>query len=123
MGRSILLAAAFGIAGFTKLLTPADQLAAAMPWVARVPSWALHVAGAADLLGALGLVLPAATRIRPVLTPLAALGLVVVMVLAALWVHLPAGEWSSVGTNFALGLVLGFAAFGRLKAAPIEPRN
>ena len=117
----ILLAVAFAGAGFMKLSTPADQLAAAMPWVARLPSWAPYVAGAAEVLGALGLVLPAATRIRPVLTPLAALGLVVIMLLSVLWVHLPAGD--PVGSNLALGLVAGFVAYGRLKVAPIAPRN
>ncbi len=117
----ILLAVAFAGAGFMKLSTPADQLAAAMPWVARLPSWAPYVAGAAEVLGALGLVLPAATRIRPVLTPLAALGLVVIMLLSVLWVHLPAGD--PVGSNLALGLVAGLVAYGRLKTAPIAPRN
>ncbi len=117
----ILLAAAFGMAGFMKLSTPVDELAVAMPWVIRLPSWAPHVAGAADVLGALGLVLPAATRIRPVLTPLAALGLVMVMLLAVLWVHLPAGD--PIGANLALALVAGLVAYGRLKVAPIEPRN
>ncbi len=117
----ILLAAAFGMAGFMKLSTPVDELAVAMPWVTRLPSWAPQVAGAADVLGALGLVLPAATRIRPVLTPLAALGLVVIMLLSVLWVHLPAGE--PVGSNLALGLVAGLVAYGRLKIAPIAPRN
>ena len=117
----IRLAIAFAGASFMKLSTPADQLAAAMPWVGRVPSWAPYVAGAAEVLGALGLVLPAATRIRPVLTPLAALGLVVIMLLSVLWVHLPAGE--PVGSNLALGLVAGLVAYGRLKTAPIAPRN
>ena len=117
----ILLAAAFGMAGFMKLSTPVDELAVAMPWVTRLPSWAPQVAGAADVLGALGLVLPAATRIWPVLTPLAALGLVLVMLLAVLWVHLPAGD--SIGANLALALVAGLVAYGRLKVAPIEPRN
>lgn len=117
----ILLAVTFAGAGFMKLSTPADQLAAAMPWVGRVPSWAPYVAGAAEVLGSLGLVLPAATRIRPVLTPLAALGLVMVMLLAVLWVHLPAGD--PIGANLALALVAGLVAYGRLKVAPIEPRN
>ena len=117
----ILLAAAFGMTGFMKLSTPVDELAVAMPWVTRLPSWAPQVAGAADVLGALGLVLPAATRIWPVLTPLAALGLVLVMLLAVLWVHLPAGD--SIGANLALALVAGLVAYGRLKVAPIEPRN
>ena len=117
----ILLAVAFAGAGFMKLSTPVDELAVALPWVTRVPSWAPYVAGAAEVLGALGLVLPAATRIWPVLTPLAALGLVVIMLLSVLWVHLPAGD--PIGANLALALVAGFVAYGRLKVAPIAPRN
>ncbi len=118
----IVLALAFGMGGFMKLTFPLEELATGMDWVSRVPSWAPRVAGASELLGALGLVLPAAVRIRPLLTPLAASGLVVVMILAAVWVHAPASEWAEVGLNVVLGGAAGFVAYGRLRLAPISAR-
>src|SRR3954464_9187581 len=75
----VLLAVAFGLAGFPKLTQPIAALAAAMPWTRDVPSALVRVIGTAEIAGALGLILPAATRVRPGLTPLAAAGLVVVM--------------------------------------------
>ena len=118
----IVLALAFGMGGFMKLTFPLEELATGMDWVSRVPSWAPRVAGASELLGALGLVLPAAVRIRPLLTPLAASGLVVVMILAAVSVHAPASEWAEVGLNVVLGGAAGFVAYGRMRLAPIDAR-
>ena len=51
-----LLALAFGMAGFMKLTTPIDQLAAQMAWVADAPSWLPRFIGAAELAGAVGLI-------------------------------------------------------------------
>lgn len=117
-----LLAVAFGMAGFFKLATPMDQLAAAMPWVADVPSFLPRFIGAAELLGALGLILPAATRIQPKLTPLAAVGLMTVMVLAALF-HVSRGELGALAPNTVLFALAAFVAWGRTKRAPIAPRT
>ena len=119
----ILLAVAFGMAGVMKLVTPLDQLAEGLAWVGRVPGWATRLAAVAEVFGALGLILPAATRIKPQLTAWAAVGLVTVMLLAAVGVHLPAGEWSGIGRNVVLGLLAGVVAYGRFKKAPIEPRE
>jgi uncharacterized membrane protein YphA (DoxX/SURF4 family) len=79
----------------------------------------LHVvAGVAEILGGLGLVLPGLTRIRPELTPPAALGLVVVMVGAAAW-HLTRGEVPNVAMNFVLGALAAFVAYGRWRIRPL----
>jgi len=72
-------------------------------------------------LGALGLILPAATRIQARLTPLAAAGLVTVMLLAAL-LHVSRGELGVLPVNLVLGGLAGFVAVGRAKLAPIPPR-
>ena len=80
----------------------------------------LHVI-AAELLGGIGLVLPAATRIMPKLTPLAALGLLTVMLLAML-THVTRGEFSALGANVMLGGLAAFVAWGRLAKSPIAPR-
>lgn len=120
-----LLAAAFVMAGAMKLgSSQADIIAMGdhMAWAGRVPAGLIKLIGAAELLGGLGLVLPAATRVAPKLTPIAALGLVTVMVLAASH-HLMNGEAASIGSNVVLALLAGFVAWGRLLAAPIAARG
>jgi len=116
-----LLAAAFGMAGAMKLATPITALAAQMGWPGDVPAALVRLIGAAELAGALGLVLPSALRIRPVLTPLAAAGLVAVMVLAAGF-HLTRGEASMLPANLILGVLAAFVAWGRYRKAPIPAR-
>ena len=117
----ILLAIAFSASGFMKLVQPIDALAIAMGWPGDVPPGLVRFIGAAELAGALGLILPSVTRIRPRLTVLAALGLVIVMVLAAGF-HVTRGEGATIAPNVVLGLLAAFVAWGRGKAAPIAPR-
>ncbi|MCO1595011.1 DoxX family protein [Micromonospora sp. RHAY321] len=76
----ILLAAVFAGAGAAKLTQPKEKLRDRMGWVDPVPPSQVKALGAVELLAALGLVLPALTGIATVLTPLAAVGLVIVMV-------------------------------------------
>ena len=78
--------------------------------------------GVVELLGALGLILPAATRIMPKLTPLAASGLLVVMVLASV-THISRGEYPMIIANVVLGALAAFIAWGRLTRAPLGARG
>src|SRR6267142_5794789 len=71
-----LLAALFLVAGGAKLVLPLDQMTGPV----ALPGWLLRFVGVAEVLGALGLVLPWLLRIKPGLTPLAAAGLVIIMV-------------------------------------------
>ena len=116
-----LLGAAFLMAGGTKLTTPMDQLLANMPWVSGAMGPFVRFIALAEVLGALGLILPSATRIQPRLTVLAALGLATVMTLAAA-THIVRGEFGMVPINATLGGLAAFVAWGRAKKAPIEPR-
>lgn len=116
----VLLALMFGFAGAMKVLTPIEELAKNMPWVADQVGLVRFI-GTAELLGALGLVLPAATRIKPGLTPLAAAGIALIMVLAAGF-HASRGEWSAIGTNAVLLALALFVVWGRTKRHPIAPR-
>ncbi len=116
-----LLAFAFTGAGMTKLTTPHEALVVQMPWAADAPAWLPLFIGAAEVAGALGLILPSALRIQPKLTPLAAGLLAVVMVLAA-GTHLMRGEMFMLMPNAVLGGLAAFVAWGRLAAAPIAPR-
>jgi uncharacterized membrane protein YphA (DoxX/SURF4 family) len=117
----IVLAFAFGAAGLMKLTQPIEALSASMPWVSAVPSALVRFIGLAELAGALGLILPWLTRIKPQLISLAAIGLILVMVLASAF-HLSRGEAGAVPVNVVLAALAAFVAWGRSKAAPIQPR-
>lgn len=118
----IVLAAMFGMAGVMKSMTPMEELAKSMPAMASVPEWLVRFIGVSELLAALGLILPAATRVRPRLTPLAAGGLVTIMVLAMAF-HLSRGEVEAVPVTIALGGLALFVLWGRTKKVPIAPRS
>jgi putative oxidoreductase len=117
----VLLAVAFGMAGFMKTTLPIAELTERMVWPGAVPPALVRFIGVSEFAAALGLILPAATRIKPVLTPLAGVGLVIVMVLASIF-HAMRGEFGALPINFALGALAAFVAWGRFRKAPIAPR-
>ena len=86
----VLLAAAFLVSGATKLSQPKEKLVKSMAWVEDFSQPRVRIIGALEVLGAIGILLPALTGILPWLTPLAALGLVLTMIGAAL-THLRRG--------------------------------
>lgn len=108
----IVLAVAFALAGIGKLTQPKEKMQERMGWVEDYSASTVKLIGAAELLAAIGLVLPAATGILPWLTPLAALGLVVIMVLA-IPVHLRRHETQMVVVNVVLALLAAFVAWQR----------
>lgn len=118
----VLLGLAFLAAGAMKTSTPYGELAAKMAWVSAVPEGLVRLIGISELFGGIGLVLPAATRIRPWLTPLAAAGLALVMLLASAF-HLSRGEAAAVPVNLVLGGLAAFIAWGRFRKAPISVRG
>lgn len=117
-----LVALAFVMAGTMKATMPYAELAANMAWVSAVPEGLVRVIGVAELLGGIGLVAPALSRIRPGLTALAGAGLALVMLLASVF-HLSRGEIAALPINVTLGAFAAFIAWGRWKAAPIAPRR
>ena len=115
-----LLAAAFGMAGFMKLTAPMDQLLAnGMSFVAEYNESSVRLIGLAELLAALGLILPSAMRKVTILTPLAAIGLAIVMVLAAQF-HITHNE--PVMATLVFLVVTLFVAWGRFSKAPIQSK-
>ncbi len=118
----VLLFLAFGMAGVMKSTMPIAELSKTMAWVGRLPPGLVRFIGGAELSGALGLLLPSLTRIRPGLTPLAAAGLLTIQVLAA-GHHLMNGEASLVPINLVFGSMAAFIVWGRWKRAPITPRT
>jgi putative oxidoreductase len=117
----ILLAALFLMTGIQKVMQPISALVPMMGWVTAVPEWMVRFIGLVDILGALGLVLPSLTRIQPRLTVWAAIGLVVVMVLAMV-LHVTRGEFGNLGFNAVLAVLAAVVAYGRSRIAPIAPR-
>lgn len=114
----ILLAILFAGAGVVKLTRPMDKLEASLPWTADFSAGTVRLIGAVEALGALGLVLPAVTGIATVLTPLAATGLALVMVLAAI-THVRRGEPQAIVVNVVLLLLAAFVAWGRFGPYPL----
>ena len=116
-----VLLASFAFGGFMKLTVRIDQLPASGAWMADIPLWLLRTIGAVEILGAIGVILPAVTRIKPWLTPLAAAGLGIIMVLALVF-HLARGEANLIAINIVLGAIAAFVAWGRTRRVPIRPR-
>jgi uncharacterized membrane protein YphA (DoxX/SURF4 family) len=118
----LLLAVSFVLGGIARLFLPVGVLAGTMSWVGSVPEPLLRFIGLAEILGGLGLLLPSATRLLPWLTPLAALGLAVIALLATLF-HLVRGEAGLILSALLPGLMAAGVAYGRWRLAPISPRS
>src|SRR6056297_2342121 len=81
-----LLAAAFLMAGMMKITVPIDELATnGMSFVYSFPESMVRFIGICEVLGSIGLILPALLRIKPILTPIASVGLAAIMVFAAIY--------------------------------------
>ncbi len=107
----ILLAAAFFMAGaFKAFAYPSAK--ARMPWVSDVSKGLVTFIGVSELAGGIGVIAPWATGIVPRLSAVAALGLVVVMLLAAVF-HARRKEFGAIVFNLVLGGLAAFVAWGR----------
>ncbi|MGW3498370.1 DoxX family protein [Streptomyces sp. NPDC001020] len=108
-----VLALLFAAVGLLKVMKPRTELAAgSMPWAADFSDGAVKGIGAVEVLGTLGLVLPAVFDVAPVLVPVAATGLAVTMVAAAV-VHIRRSEAPAVVVNVVLLAAAVFVAWGR----------
>ena len=116
----------FSFTGFGKILAcdPAvwNHMLHQVAWFSAVPQGLFVFIGVCEFLGGIGLILPAMTGVKPKLTPYAAIGLTLVMILAGIF-HIVRGESSFfVPVNLVLGGVTAFIAYGRLMAIPIVAR-
>ena len=109
-----LLAALFVFSGVMKFVMPVEEMTKQMP---MLPGRFLHFIGVAEILGGLGLVLPGLVRIRPGLTPLAAAGLVIIMVGATV-ITAMIGPVVMALLPFIVGVRTVFVAYGRWRVAP-----
>ena len=108
-----LLALLFLFAGGMKLVLPIEEMTKQMP----MPGPFLRFIGVAEILGALGLILPGLLRIRPGLTPLAAAGLVIIMI-GATALNLAIGPGAPALIPLVVGFLAAFVAYGRWRLAP-----
>jgi len=108
-----LLALIFLFAGGVKLVLPLEVLTKQMP----LPGLFVRFIGVAEVLGAIGLLLPGLLRIRPGLTPLAAAGLVIIMI-GATTLTLVGGDLAPALIPLVVGLLSAFVAYGRWRLAP-----
>jgi uncharacterized membrane protein YphA (DoxX/SURF4 family) len=109
----IVLALVFAGAGTVKLVQPRDQLAKRLGgWVYDFPAPLLKPLGLAELLGAIGLIVPPLVHVAPILTPVAAAGLVVVMI-GALVTHARRREFPNVAVTVLLAAMAAVVAWGR----------
>jgi uncharacterized membrane protein YphA (DoxX/SURF4 family) len=113
----VLLAATFLVSGATKLSQRKEKLLKYMAWVEDFSQGAVRIIGALEVLGAIGIVLPALTGILPWLTPLAALGLMLTMIGAAL-THLGRAEYGPIAVTAVLLVLAAFVVYGRFFVLP-----
>ena len=112
----VLLAGLFIFAGGFKLMLPIDELVKQ----SGMSAWFIRFISIAELLGGIGLLLPGLTGIKPWLTPLAAAGLVVIMIGATV-VSVPAGPMAAL-MPFVTGVLCAFVAYGRGRVVPHRAR-
>ena len=115
----ILLALAFLAHGLMLVFPPA---AIAQQLNASLPRWFQLFLGVAEVLAAIGLMLPAITRIQPWLVSWAAAGIMFVMVSATIF-HLMRGEMSSAAVTIMLLVMATYVAYMRWRVMPIQPRT
>jgi len=115
----ILLALAFLMAGGMKVSQPMEKLKKAMSWTSHTTVGTVRLVGILEILGALGLILPAVTGILPWLTPVAAIGLVLTMIGAAI-VHIRLKEFAGLGAPLVLFLLALFIVYGRFMLSPLS---
>ena len=115
----VLLSAFSLAAGWNHGLRPLSETIQTSPWAADLPAALVRFIGWAELAAGVGLVLPAAVRILPILTPLAAVGLAVIMGLAIPF-HIMRGEANVIALHVVVVALSLFVAWGRLRRVPIR---
>jgi uncharacterized membrane protein YphA (DoxX/SURF4 family) len=117
----VLLGIYFFVTGIVHFIVP-PGLPAPMAWMYELSPGLHYFSGMAEILAGLGLILPGITRIQTRLTPLAALGLVFVMVGAAIW-HVMRSEFENIVMNIILMGLAAFVAYGRWKLSPLKDKS
>ena len=113
----VLLALLYLFSGGLKLVLPLEKLTGPV----ALPGLFIRFIGLCEMLGALGLILPGLLRIKTGLTPLAAAGLVIIMI-GATAITLMGGDVVTAVIPLVVGILAAFVAYGRWRLAPLRPR-
>jgi len=113
----ILLALMFLFHGRMMLSPPASAQQGMMAYIMAIPEGFRRFIGVMEILAGIGLILPALTGVLPWLTPLAAVGLVILMIGAAIF-HIPRKEYPNIVFNLILLALAAFVAYGRFVLVP-----
>lgn len=112
-GLQAALAAVFLSAGLTKIAKPKEELVAPLgEWVRSFSAPGLKLLGVIEVLGAVGLIVPPLVGVAPVLSPLAAVGIIVIMV-GAIVAHARDSAGSKIAMNVVLGVLAAVVVWGR----------
>ncbi len=114
----VLLALVFLFTGGMKLVLPIEEMTKQI----AMPGWFLRFIGVCEVLGAIGLILPWLLRIRPGLTPMAAVGLVIIMI-GAIVTTLAISDVATALIPLAVGILAAFVAYGRWRLAPLSTKS
>jgi uncharacterized membrane protein YphA (DoxX/SURF4 family) len=117
----VILCGMFLMAGTMKLITPDDDMMKNMPDATEGFLKFIRFVGVCEVLGGIGMILPSLLKIKPILTPIAAIGIAITMIVAV-GIHISKGETSATITTVVLALLAIFVIWGRFKAAPIAAR-
>jgi uncharacterized membrane protein YphA (DoxX/SURF4 family) len=117
----VLFAVFFFVTGHGKVFTPWDQLQH-IPWIDGVTPGLMIFIGWAEMIGAVGVLLPSVLRIQPKVAPVASAGLVLIMIIATVF-HIVRGEMLLTIPCIVLGAIGSFIIYGRLRKSPIKARG
>ncbi|MGC5774863.1 DoxX family protein [Paenibacillus pabuli] len=106
-----ILGAGFIFSGWMKAFQY-EKAKESWPWASEVSKGLVFFIGIVELVGVIGLVVPQATNIAPGLTPLAAVGLAIVVLLGAIF-HVARKEYKQIGVNIVFLALAVFVAVGR----------
>ncbi|MEH1015711.1 DoxX family protein [Micromonospora sp. CPCC 206060] len=112
------IAVAFTSAGLVKLTQSVAKLRDGMPWARAVPGFAVRALGAVELLTAIGLVVPAATGTASVLTPVAALVVVLIMI-GSVPVFAGTGDRVAIALSLLVLVLAALVAWARFGPYPV----
>jgi len=115
----VLLALLFLFAGAMKFIMPIEEMTKQMP---SMSGTFLHFIGVCEILGGLGMVLPGLLRIKTGLTPLAAAGLVIIMIGAVVVSYQVQGP-KGIPAPLIAGLLAAFVAYGRWRLVPLPEKG
>lgn len=118
----IALAGLYAMGAWFHFLPPEEAAKMGAVWMSQVPIALPRFIGVMEVLGVIGLILPAATRIKPHLTVWAAAGLLAIQALAIPF-HAIRGEFEPLPFNLIYVALAVFVLWGRARKAPIAPRS